>query len=166
LPRHQRRGRPRQNWNRTSHCAHGKGWLSTEHAAIRGFNYFQRVEPYYSNFTRFIEELSKDAAFRTYPLCTHLTNSWLGGNLRLANQMSQSERELRRELMRAYYQQQLDWQVGVINLMNHVSFRSKSDRAGLASLTGREFERLLNLDGVAFHQMHSCNSTLTCFKGC
>ena len=103
---------------------------------------------------RLIQELSKDAAFRTYPLRTHLTNSWLGGNLRLANQMSQSERELGPELMRAYYQQQLDWQAGVINLMNHVSFRSKSDRAGLASLTGREFERLLNLDGVAFHQMN------------
>ena len=62
--------------------------------------------------------------------------------------MSQSEREMGPELMRAYYQQQLDWQAGVINRMNHVSFRSKSDRAGLASLTGREFERLLNLDGV------------------
>jgi hypothetical protein len=80
--------------------------------------------------------------------------------------MSQSERELGPELMRAYYQQQLDWQAGVINRMNHVSFRSKSDRAGLASLTVREFERLFNLDEVAFHQMHSCNSTLTCFKGC
>ena len=112
------------------------------------------MERYYTNFTRLIAELSKDAAFRTYPLCTHLTNSWLGGNLRLANQLSQSERELGPELMRAYYQQQLDWQAGVINLMNHVSFRSKSDRAGLACLTGREVERLLNLDGVAFHQMH------------
>jgi len=68
--------------------------------------------------------------------------------------MSQSERELGPELMRAYYQQQLDWQAGVINLENHDSFRSRSDRAGLASLTCREFERLLNLDGMAFHQMH------------
>jgi hypothetical protein len=128
--------------------------LSTAHAAIRGFNYFQRVEPYYTNFMRLIQELSKNPDFRTYPLCTHLTNSWLGGNLRLANQMSQSERELGPELMRAYYHQQLDWQAGVVNLMNHVSFRAKSDRAGLVSLVGREAERLLNLDGVAFHQMH------------
>ena len=93
--------------------------------------------------------------FKTYPLCTHLTNSWLGGNLRLANQLSQSERELGPETRCAsYYHQQLDWQAGVVNLMNHVSFRTKSDRAGLVSLTGREIEKLLGLDGVAIHQMH------------
>ena len=128
--------------------------LKTEHAAIRGFNYFQRAEPYYTSFMRLVQELSKDPAFRTYPLCSHLTNSWLGGNLRLSNQQSQSEHDLTPELMRAYYHQQLDWQAGVLNLMNHLSFRSKSDRAGLVSLTGREVERLLNLDGVAFHQMN------------
>jgi hypothetical protein len=128
--------------------------LSTEHAAIRGFNYFQHVEPHYTNFMRLIMELSKDPHFRTYPLSTHLTNSWLGGNLRLANQLSQSEADLGPEIMRAYYHQQLDWQAGIVNLMNHVSFRSKSDRAGLASLTGRDIERQLSLDGLAFHQMH------------
>ena len=128
--------------------------LSTAHAAIRGFNYFQRVEPYYTNFMRLIQELSKDPDFQTYPLSTHLTNSWLGGNLRLANQLSQSEADLGPELMRSYYHQQLDWQAGVVNLMNHVSFRSKSERAGLVSLTGREIEKLLGLDGLAFHQMH------------
>jgi len=127
--------------------------LSTEHAAIRGFNYFQHVEPYYTNFMRLILELSKDPHFRTYPLSTHLTNSWLGGNLRLANQLSQSEADLGPEIMRAYYHQQLDWQAGIVNLMNHVSFRTKSDRAGLASLTGRDIERQLSLDGLAFHQM-------------
>jgi hypothetical protein len=128
--------------------------LSTEHAAIRGFNYFQHVEPYYTNFMRLILELSKDPHFRTYPLSTHLTNSWLGGNLRLANQLSQSEADLGPEIMRAYYHQQLDWQAGIVNLMNHVSFRTKSDRAGLASLTGRDIERQLSLDGLAFHQMN------------
>jgi hypothetical protein len=128
--------------------------LSTEHAAIRAFNYFQHVEPQYTNFMRLIMELSKDPHFRTYPLSTHLTNSWLGGNLRLANQLSQSEHDLGPEIMRSYYHQQLDWQAGIVNLMNHVSFRSKSDRAGLASLTGRDIERQLSLDGLAFHQMH------------
>ena len=128
--------------------------LSTEHAAIRGFNYFQHVEPQYTNFMRLIMELSKDPHFRTYPLSTHLTNSWLGGNLRLANQLSQSEADLGPEIMRAYYHQQLDWQAGIVNLMNHVSFRSKSDRAGLASVTGRDIEGQLSLDGLAFHQMH------------
>jgi len=128
--------------------------LSTEHAAIRGFNYFQHVEPYYTNFMRLILELSKDPHFRTYPLSTHLTNSWLGGNLRLANQLSQSEADLGPEIMRAYYHQQLDWQAGIVNLMNHVAFRTKSDRAGLVSLTGCEIEKQLGLDGLAMHQMH------------
>ena len=128
--------------------------LATEHAAIRGFNYFQRVEPFYTNFMRLIQELSKDPSFKTYPLSTHLTNSWLGGNLRLANQLSQSEADLGPELVRSYYHQQLDWQTGVVNLMNHVAFRTKSERARLVSITGREIEQQLGLEGLAMHQMH------------
>jgi len=128
--------------------------LATEHAAIRGFNYFQRVEPFYTNFMRLIQELSKDPSFKTYPLSTHLTHSWLGGNLRLANQLSQSEADLGPELVRSYYHQQLDWQTGVVNLMNHVAFRTKSERAGLVSITGREIEQQLGLEGLAMHQMH------------
>ena len=47
--------------------------------AIRGFNYCQRVEPYfYGDFMRMIQELSKNPDFKTYPLSTHLTNGWLG----------------------------------------------------------------------------------------
>jgi hypothetical protein len=128
--------------------------LQTAHAAIRGFNYFQKVEPCYTNFMRLIEELAKNPDFQVYPLSTHLTNSWLGGNLRLSNQQSQSEMELGPELMRSYYQQQLDWQAGVVNLMNHVSFRSKTERTGLVSYSGREIEKMLSLDGLAFHQMN------------
>jgi len=128
--------------------------LATEHAAIRGFNYFQRVERFYTNFMRLIQELSKDPNFKTYPLSTHLTNSWLGGNLRLANQLSQSEADLKPELVRSYYHQQLDWQMGVVNLMNHAAFRTKSERAGLVSVTGREIEQQLGLEGLAMHQMH------------
>ena len=52
--------------------------LRTKHAAIRGFNYYQRVEPYYSNFMRLIEELSRNPDFRTYPLGTHLTLQLVG----------------------------------------------------------------------------------------
>ena len=52
--------------------------LKTRHAAIRGFNYYQKVEPYYTNFMRMIAELGKDPDFRTYPLASHLTHSWLG----------------------------------------------------------------------------------------
>lgn len=128
--------------------------LSTQHAAIRGFHYYQRVEPYYTNFMRFITELAKDPSFRTYPLASHLTHSWLGGNLRLANQLSKSETKIGPELMRSYYHQQLDWQAGVINLMNHVGFRTKSERGALVSQTGREIEHQLSLDGLAFHQMN------------
>lgn len=128
--------------------------VTTEHAAIRGFSYFQRIEPFYTNFMRMIQELSRDATFRTYPLSTHLTYPWLGGNLRLANQLSQSEFDLGPELMRSYYHQQLDWQAGILNLMNHVAFRTKCDGAILSAFTGMELEEKLNLDGLAMHQMH------------
>ena len=132
----------------TSYAVH------TEHAAIRGFNYFQRVEPYYTNFMRLIQKLSKDPDFRTYPLANHLTQSWLGGNMCLANQLSQSERDLGPQIMRSYYHQQLDWQAAVINLMNHVAFRTKNNSGGLVSKTGTEIEEELNLDGLAMHQMN------------
>ncbi len=132
----------------TSYAVH------TEHAAIRGFNYFQRVEPYYTNFMRLIQKLSKDPDFRTYPLANHLTQSWLGGNLCLANQLSQSERDLGPQSMRSYYHQQLDWQAAAINLMNHVAFRTKNNHGGLVSKTGTEIEEELNLDGLAMHQMN------------
>jgi hypothetical protein len=89
-----------------------------------------------------------------YPLSNHLTHSWLGGNLRLSNHLSQSEWDLGPELMRSYYYQQLDWQSGVVNLMNHAAFRAKSDRAGTTSRTGQEIENLLGMDGLAFHQMN------------
>jgi len=128
--------------------------VTTEHAAIRGYNYFQHIDPFYTNFMRMIQGISKDQRFKTYPLSTHLTNSWLGGNLRLANHLSQSEFDLGSELMRSYYRQQLDWQAGVLNLMNHVAFRAKTDRAGMSSFSGSEIERKLNLDGLAMHQMH------------
>ena len=39
----------------------------TQHAAIRGFNYFQRVEPYYSNFMRLIQNISADPNFCALP---------------------------------------------------------------------------------------------------
>jgi hypothetical protein len=126
----------------------------TQHAAIRGFNYFQRVEPYYSNFMRLIQNISAAPNFRAYPLSNHLTHSWLGGNLRLSNHLSQSECDLGPELMRSYYYQQMDWQAGLVNLMNHAAFRAKSDRAGTTSRTGQEIENLLGMDGLAFHQMH------------
>lgn len=116
--------------------------LKTQHAAIRGFNFFQRVEPYYANFMRLIRELERDPDFRTYPLATHLTHSWLGGNLRVSNQASASEQEIGADLMRNYYLQQLDWLMGVTNLWHHHSFRS-----------GGELESSLTQDGLAFHQM-------------
>jgi hypothetical protein len=116
--------------------------LKTRHAAIRGFNYFQRVEPYYSNFMRMISELARDPDFAAYPLSTHLTHNWLGGNLQVSNQASSAEYEDGADLMRNYYLQQLDWISGVVNLWNHHSFRSKPD-----------LESELGFDGLAFHQM-------------
>jgi hypothetical protein len=122
----------------------------TKHAAIRGFNYFQRVEPYYSNFMRLIQNISAAPNFGAYPLANHLTHSWLGGNLRLSNHLSQSECDLGPELIRSYYYQQLDWQAGVVNLMNHAAFRAKSDRAGTIShrlATVRHVDRIIVIAG-------------------
>jgi hypothetical protein len=82
--------------------------LRTLHAAVRGFNYYQRVEPFYGNFMRMIQELSKDPDFKTYPLASHLTYSWLEGNLRISNQLSPAEKNIGADLVRYYYQQQLD----------------------------------------------------------
>jgi hypothetical protein len=128
--------------------------VATEHAAIRGFNYYQRVEPYYYKFMTLIRELSKNPDFKTYPVCTHLTDSWLGGNLQIANQLSNSEEELGPTPMRAYYRQQLDWLAGVTNLMNHTAFRTKNESAGVVSRSGKEIEQQLSLEGLAMHQMH------------
>ena len=116
--------------------------LKTRHAAIRGFNFYQRVEPYYSQFMRMIEELSRNPDCKTYPLATHLTQGWLGGNLRVSNQASPSEHEIGGDLMRHYYRQQLDWMAGAFNLWNHVFFRH-----------GRDHEESLSQAGLAFHQM-------------
>jgi hypothetical protein len=116
--------------------------LRTRHAAIRGFNYYQRVEPFYGNFMRLIHAVSKEADFKTYPLSTHLTQAWLGGNLRRSNQRSESENHLGPKLMRSYYHQQLDWMAGVCNLWNHASFRRQAN-----------LETLLAPGGLAFHQM-------------
>lgn len=122
----------------------------TDHAAIRGHHYFQRVAPFHAQFMRLVQEISKDPAFCTYPLSTHLTHSWLGGNLQLSNQLSDSEQELGPNLMHAYYHQQLDWQAGVSNLMNHVAFRKSP---GARARSGLAIERELSRDGLAFHQM-------------
>lgn len=116
--------------------------LKTQHAAIRGYNYYQKVEPYHSSFMRLVHEISKNSNFEVYPLASHLTHSWLGGNLRISNQLSESERALGPQFMRSYYQQQLDWSMGVFNLWNHVEFRKGGDP-----------ERNLAFDGLAFHQM-------------
>lgn len=116
--------------------------LKTKHAAIRGFNYYQRVEPYYRNFQRLIQEITKDPKFKVYPLATHLTHGWLGGNLLIANQLSAAEQTLDPNILRNYYLQQLDWQAGVINLWNHISFRK-----------GTNLESRLGINGLALHQM-------------
>lgn len=128
--------------------------LKTWHAAVRAYNFYQRIEPHYSNFMRAINDLTADADFKSYPLSNHLTHSWLGGNLQLPNQLSGSEREFGSPLMRHLYLQQLDWQSAVSNLMNHVSFRAQSMGEGLKSLAGSMTESRLQLDGLAFHQLN------------
>lgn len=127
--------------------------LRTRHAAIRGFNFYQRVEPWYSNFLRLVNDVVGHPDFKEYPMSTHLTDSWLGGNLHLANRLTESERALGPVLMRHIYHQQLDWQLGMINLMNHVKFRSRLLNGVLRAKTGREIEAELEGDGMIFHQM-------------
>lgn len=118
--------------------------LRTQHAAIRGYNFYQQQEPFYSNFMRLVNELSRDPKFCTYPLASHLTYNYLGGNLRLPNQRSEPERVLGPEFLRQYCQQQLDWSMGVFNLWNLAEFRRLP-----------ELENQLSFDGVAFHQMRN-----------
>jgi hypothetical protein len=115
--------------------------LKTQHAAIRGFDFYQRQERF-PNFMRLIHELARDPLFETYPLATHLTYPWLGGNLCLANQQSEGERILGARFMRNYYLQQLDWSMGIFNLWNHIPFRRQAD-----------LQNQLAPDGVLFHQM-------------
>jgi hypothetical protein len=116
--------------------------LRTQHSAIRGYNYYQKIEPYYSNFLRLTNELAKDPTFETYPLANHLTHSWLGGNLLLSNQRSEAEEVQGINFLRNYNLQQLDWCMGVYNLWNTVEFRRSND-----------LESQLDHAGVAFHQM-------------
>jgi hypothetical protein len=118
--------------------------LKTQHAAIRGYNLYQRQEPYYSGFMRLVEEIAKEPSFEAYPLASYQTYPWLGGNLRLVNQRSESEEALGHDFMRSYYLQQLDWSMGVFNLCNTVEFRRKGDIEG--QLMG---------DGLAMHQMRT-----------
>jgi hypothetical protein len=116
--------------------------LKTRHSAIRGYNFHQRIEPYFSNFMRLVNELSKEPTFEVYPLASHLTFPWLGGNLRLSNQQSEPEKVQGVNFLRNYYLQQLDWSMGVFNLWNTVEFRR-----------GNDLEGQLDHAGVAFHQM-------------
>ncbi len=116
--------------------------LKTQHAAIRGYHFYQKIEPYYSNFMRLVQELAKDPNFEVYPLANHLTHSWLGGNLCISNQQSESEKTLGAQFMRSYYRQQLDWMMGVFNLWNTVEFRK-----------GADLEEKLDFAGLAMHQM-------------
>ena len=118
--------------------------LKTRHAAIRGHNFYQRLEPYYSNFMRLVGELGTDTAFETYPIASYLTHPWLGGNLRLVNQQSEAEMILTPNFQRSYYLQQLDWGMGAFNLCNNIEFRRRSDIEG--ALLG---------DGLAMHQMRA-----------
>lgn len=129
--------------------------LRTKHAAIRGFNYYQKVEPYYTNFMRLVSEITGHPDFATYPLSSHLTDSWLDGNLRLANRLSDSERAMTPEFVRSLYRQQLDWQMGVTNLMNHLSFRTRRQGQILRALSGEDIERQLDFQGLLFHQLQN-----------
>jgi hypothetical protein len=119
--------------------------LRTQHAAIRGHNFYQRIEPYFSNFMRLMDDLGREPSFVSYPLASYLTHPWLGGNLRLVNQRSEGEMTLMVPLfMRSYYLQQLDWAMGVFNLCNTVEFRRRGDIEG--ALMG---------GGLAMHQMRA-----------
>lgn len=116
--------------------------LQTHHAAIRGYHFYQKMEPYYSNFMRLVNHVVQEPNFEVYPLANHLTHSWLGGNLQVSNQLSDAEATLGVQFVRSYYRQQLDWMMGVFNLWNNVEFRR-----------GSELENKLQFAGLAMHQM-------------
>lgn len=127
--------------------------VSTKHAAIRGFNFFQLVEPYYSQFMRLYHSLAGDSNFATYPLSTHLNESWMGGNLQISNRLSESEQANDPNLLRAYAHQQLDWMMGVVSLCNRVDFRTHHRGGARIPRTAAEIEAELGFDGLAFHQL-------------
>ena len=129
--------------------------LRTRHAAIRGHHFYQLLEPHYSKFMRLVSSVANHPDFRAYPLASHLTDSWLSGNLRLANRQTASERDFTPGFMRSLYRQQLDWQLGVTNLMNHLSFRTGRNGSRWRSLAGEEIEKQLGLEGVIFHQLQN-----------
>jgi hypothetical protein len=119
--------------------------VHTHHAAIRGFNFFQKIEPFYSNFMQLPRKIAEAPTFKCYPLASHLNHSWLGGNLCVSNQASPSEQGVGPDLLRNYDLQQLDWMAGVVNLWNHVPFRKNQ--------TAHELEARLGQAGLLFHQM-------------
>jgi len=127
--------------------------LRTKHSAIRGFDYYQRVEPYFSNFMRLINDITGHPDFASYLLTNHQNDSWLDGNLCVANRLSDSEREVTPEFTRSLYRQQLDWQMGVTNLMNNVSFRTARNGDRLLPLSGEQIERQFGVEGLVMHQL-------------
>lgn len=127
--------------------------VSTKHAAIRGFNYYQRVEPCFSQFIRLYHDLVRDSNFATYPLSNHLNEWWMGGNLQISNRLSESEQASNPNLLRAYAHQQLDWMAGVVSLFNRVDFRTHHRNGTRIARTAVELENELGFDGLAFHQM-------------
>jgi hypothetical protein len=116
--------------------------LHTHHAAIRSYHFYQKAEPYFSNFMRLPNAIARDPAFKVYPLANHLNHSWLGGNLCVSDQASPSEQEIGADLLRNYDLQQLEWLAGVVSLWNHTSFRRNP-----------ELQQKLGRDGLLFHQM-------------
>jgi hypothetical protein len=91
---------------------------------------------------RLLRLIAQNPDFKCYPLANHFNHSWLGGNLCISNQASPSEQEIGANLMRNFYWQKRDWQVGVANLWNHVHPRAAGD---LSASLGQ--------DGLLFHQM-------------
>jgi hypothetical protein len=123
--------------------------------AIRGYNFYQRVEPYYSSFMRLPQSIAKHPDFKCYPLANHLNHAWLGGNLCISNRASPSEQEIGADLMRNFYLQQLDWQVGIANLWNHVPFRKANDIAATIGQNGllfHQMRRMLKFDSHLFQR--------------
>lgn len=122
--------------------------LKTQHAAIRSYHFYQQMEPFYGNFMRLLHELEKQSTFKTYLLSNHLTNYWLGENLRIPNQLTWLEQKHGARFIRNIYRQQLDWMMGVVNSWNQVSFRNQPAFRNQSNLEGA-----LPFDGVVFHQM-------------
>lgn len=116
--------------------------LRTRHAAIRGFNYYQKSEAILQQLHA-PDSRSRQRSRVLHLPAGHAPDAPVAGRQPVQIQPAfRIGKRLGPGVMQAYYLQQLDWTCGVFNLWNHVNFRRCAN-----------LEEMLSMAGLAFHQM-------------